>query len=77
MRDTETPIFDALAHEFEAQRPLLHVARALGGDALGDPLSTTQVSAVSYSTAVERAHLPRRSRRSQRPGHGAGDRYAG
>ncbi|WP_141538646.1 hypothetical protein [Isoptericola jiangsuensis] len=61
MRSTETPIFDALAREFESHRPLLHVARALGGDPLGDPLSHTHAFDVSYAAQGSGA-LPRRAR---------------
>jgi hypothetical protein len=62
VRSLETPIFDTLAREFESSRPLLHVARALGGDPLGDPLSRTH--AVDVATAsVSTSPLPRRGRR--------------
>ncbi|MFV2143048.1 MULTISPECIES: hypothetical protein [Isoptericola] len=61
MRTTDTPIFDALAREFEAQRPLVHVASALGADPLGDPLSRTHATEVSWS-GQRRGTLPRRAR---------------
>jgi hypothetical protein len=63
VRTTETPIFDALAREFENQRPLIHVASALGADPLGDPLTRTRAADVSFSAhpATQEA-LPRRSR---------------
>ncbi|WP_277210057.1 hypothetical protein [Isoptericola croceus] len=60
MRTSETPIFDSLAREFESQRPLIHVASALGGDPFGDPLSRTSAADVSFS--APRGPLPRRSR---------------
>lgn len=65
MRTTETPIFDALAREFETNRPLIHVASALGGDPFGDPLSRTHAADVTFSTP--RGPLPRRSRSADSP----------
>ncbi|WP_407317703.1 hypothetical protein UQW22_14060 [Isoptericola halotolerans] len=62
MRTTDTPIFDALAREFEAQRPLIHVASALGGDPLGDPLTRTRATDVSFLSSTRRGSLPRRGR---------------
>lgn len=64
MSTTETPIFDTLAREFEDQRPLIHVAHALGGDALGDPMATTHVAKVRVAATRHPERLPRRSGRS-------------
>ncbi|MDO8145091.1 MULTISPECIES: hypothetical protein [Isoptericola] len=61
----DTPIFDALAREFEAGRPLLHVARALGGDPFGDPLARTRATEVRLVSPDAASRLPRRSRRSR------------
>ncbi|WP_402465100.1 hypothetical protein [Isoptericola aurantiacus] len=61
MRTTDTPIFDALAREFESRRPLLHVAHALGGDPLADPLVRTHATDVSF-VADRGGSLPRRTR---------------
>ncbi|WP_278234554.1 hypothetical protein [Isoptericola sp. AK164] len=60
----DTPIYDALAREFETGRPLLHVARALGGDPLGDPLARTRATEVRFTTE-DADRLPRRSRRNR------------
>lgn len=65
MRTTDTPIFDALAREFETQRPLIHVASALGGDPLGDPLARTRATEISWSE--RRSTLPRRARSESSP----------
>ncbi|PRZ04356.1 hypothetical protein BCE75_110164 [Isoptericola sp. CG 20/1183] len=65
MRTNETPIFDSLAREFETQRPLIHVASALGADPWGDPLSRTHATEVSWSE--RRGSLPRRARAEGSP----------
>jgi hypothetical protein len=62
VRTTDTPIFDAVAREFEEQRPLFHVIQGLGGDAFGDPLDRTRTFDVS-APAPGAGALPRRSRR--------------
>lgn len=62
MRKTDTPIFDAVAREFEEQRPLFHVIQALGGDAFGDPLDRTRTFDVSAPLSGT-GSLPRRARR--------------
>lgn len=62
MRSNDTPIFDALAREFETRRPLAQVAHALGGDALGDPLTRTHAADVSFTTSSGGRTLPRRAR---------------
>ncbi|GAA1986662.1 hypothetical protein GCM10009718_25110 [Isoptericola halotolerans] len=68
MRTTDTPIFDDLAREFENQRPLLHVASALGADPLGDPLTRTHATTVSYPATWARGDGPLPRRRAHADG---------
>ncbi|WP_418276732.1 hypothetical protein ACNHYB_02195 [Isoptericola jiangsuensis] len=61
MRTSDTPIFEAVAREFEAQRPLFHVVQALGGDAFADPLNRTRTFDVAVPPSGA-SSLPRRGR---------------